>query len=323
MWSAGSTGSRTWTSLRCSAAASPRMTRRSVSTSDSNSSSLGSTWNSETSVALVVAALDHVLQLEDAAELEPEHGGDDRRLGRRLAAEHADHPERPHHLAVGADVDHVDAVHRHLAVDGADLGRAHDPHRVVGEGAAWPPGRRRGGSVAMPRATTTSSPDHPAAPLEDEVVVEQPLEQVGPLGHLVGRVAEGGVGPEAGGGGGHLLPHGQEVAGGGEHVGQDGLQRGHQGPAGLGGHPDAQLDLQERLPVLGVAGGEDGGEAPVGRPLAAEDGVEHAGDLVAEPVQLLSDPGGDELAVVAADLDDGADGVPAVDGHPGVDQPDP
>ena len=50
VWSAGSTDSRTWTSLRCSAAASPRMTRRSVSTSDSNSSSFGNTWNNEVSV---------------------------------------------------------------------------------------------------------------------------------------------------------------------------------------------------------------------------------------------------------------------------------
>ena len=75
--------------------------------------------------------------------------------------------------------------------------------------------------------------------------------------------------------------------------------------------------------MLGVAGGEDGGQPPVGRPLAAEDGVEDAGDLVAQPVELLLHRGHDELAVVAADLDDGAGGVPPVDRHPGVDQPDP
>ena len=43
----------------------------------------------------------------------------------------------------------------------------------------------------------------------------------------------------------------------------------------------------------------------------------------AQAVELLLHRGDDELAVVAADLDDGAGGVPAVERHPRVDQPDP
>ncbi len=164
-------------------------------------------------------------------------------------------------------------------------------------------------------------PHHPARPLQHEVPVQQPLQEVGPLGHLVGREAEGGVGPQAGGGAGHLLPHGQEVAGGGEHVVEDGVEGGDECSTGLGRDPSAQLGLEERLPLLGVAGGQDRRQPAVGVALTAEHGVEDAGDLVAQPVELLLHRGHDELTVLAADLDHRAGGVPPVHRHPRVDQP--
>ncbi len=275
---------------------------------------------------LVVAALDHILQLEDAPELEPQHRRHHGRLSRRLAAEHADHPEGAGHAPVGSDVDHVDAVHRHPAVHGAHLGRPDDAQGIATVARGGGVEAEGSGRVGEDAEGVGDLPvDQPARAFEHEVVVEQPLEEVGPLTHLVGREPEGGMAPQPGRGPRHLLPHGQEVAGGGEHVGQDGPDGREQDPPGLGGDAAAQLRLEERLAVLGVAGGQDGGQPPVSRPLAPEDGVEDAGDLVPEAVKLLLHRGHDELAVLAADLDDGAGGVPAVDGDPGVDQthPDP
>ncbi len=287
---------------------------------------------------LVLAALGHVLQRQDAAQLEPEHGCDDRGLGLGPVAEHAHHPEDPGHPSVGVDPGHVDAVHGNLAVDAAHLGRAGDEQHLVGlvgGGPGPPQGRARTGEDAQGVDDIPVIPVIPvgcplavapgrgqlAAAGQHEVAVEQPLQEVGRLAHLVLGVEEAGVGSGLGGDARHLLPHGPVVAGGGQHVAQHAPDRLHQG--GTGARTDAvpQLHLEERLPVGRGAGREDGHQPAVPATPAPVDGVQAADDLVTQPAQLLLDGGHDEPTVLAVDLDHGAGGSPPVQRHVGVDGP--
>ena len=273
VWSAGSTCRSTRTSLLCSAAARPDEDLAQGVDVGLEQLLLGQDLEEGHQGGLVVAALDDVLQLQDPPQLEPQHRRDDRRLGRRLAAEHAHHPEgagrprrrdRRRRRRCGAwgpgggpcsprpSARCAPAARSPGAASGGSGRRAERGVRLGedAEGVDDPASRRR---RQQPSRTKLSSSSHSRRSAPSATSSGGKRRAAWRRSRAAARATS--------------RAHGQEVAGGGEDVGQDRPDGGHQRPAGLGGDPGAQLHLEERLPVGGVPGGQDRRQ-PARRPSA-------------------------------------------------------
>ena len=273
-------------------------------------------------------ALDQVLGVERLTQLAVQQRRLRGALGVGLGREEPEQPRLADDLAGAGHAADADVVHALELVDrrrGVGLG---DQQQVAARGALADAGRqvrerhagREGRALLVAQDPEPRVGDHADAGLGDlvlarpeqhEVALQQPLEEVGDLVDLVARIAGGaraGDGDHVVDALGQRLEVGHDLAHGDERLADgavDLLQL-------LVVQPAREVEVHDRLALLGVARAADADDAAVAVALDADHRVQQPRDL--EPVRLqgAGDAVDQERPVVGVGLHDRAERLVAV-----------